>query len=300
MTTALETTPLTCRRSEDGIVSVELSSPERPLVILDRDLLSRLEATMGVVHETAASGELNGFLLRSACNKVFVAGADLREIDALDDESLLDYLAEGSRVLGMISSLPCPTVALIDGAALGGGLEIAMHCDALISTRTSPSGKPYPIGLPECSLGLLPGWGGTQMLPARIDPTTALEMIITGKPAMSDDLPAGLVEATVETPGELEDAAIAWISGHRTSTDESTCPRCLEGKHPGAIQGAVDRMRDKGKDSPESIAVLDAVETGVQNGWAAAIAREQQHLVALRNTEQTRGRLDAFFQKQGS
>ncbi len=300
MTTALETTPLTCRRSEDGIVSVELSSPDRPLVILDRDLLSRLEATMGAIHETAASGGLNGFLLRSACSKVFVAGADLREIDALDDEALLDYLAEGSRVLGLISSLPCPTVALIDGAALGGGLEIALHCDALICTRTSPSGKPYPIGLPECSLGLLPGWGGTQMLPARIDPTTALGMIIQGKPAMSNDLPAGLVEATVETPGELEDAASAWVSGHLDSTRDDAHPRCLEEKHPGVIQGAVDRLRSEGGSSQESIAVLDAVETGLQNDWAAAVAREQQHLVNLRNSESTRARLEAFFQKQGS
>ena len=300
MTTTLETTPLTCRRSEDGIVSVELSSPERPLVILDRDLLDRLEATMSAVHESVDSDGLTGFILRSACPRVFVAGADLREIDDLDDDALLDYLAEGSRVLGMIASLPCPSVALIDGAALGGGLEIAMHCDALICTRRSGSGKPYPIGLPECSLGLLPGWGGTQMLPARIDPTTALGMIIDGKPAMSDDLPAGLVEATVETAGELEDAAMSWISSHQASRSGESHPRCLDGKHPGTIQGAVDRIRKEDATSQESCAVLDAVETGLHDGWDAAVAREQRHLVDLRNTERTRGLLEAFFQKQGS
>ena len=279
---------------------MELSSPQRPLVILDRDLLSRLEATLGVIHEAASSGGLEGFLLRSACEKVFVAGADLREIDALDDDALLNYLAEGSRVLGMISSLPCPSVALINGAALGGGLEIAMHCDALICTRLSPSGKPYAIGLPECSLGLLPGWGGTQMLPARIDPTAALCMIIQGKPAMSNDLPAGLVEATVEAAGELEDAAAAWIRGHQSSHGTGGHPRCLEEKHPGVIQGAVDRFRSEDDSTQESIAVLDAVETGLQSGWASAISREQQLLVNLRNSDSTRARLDAFFQKQGS
>ena len=300
MTTTLETTPLTCRRSEDGIVSVELSSPERPLVILDRHLLERLEATMAAVDESSASEPLAGFILRSACPKVFVAGADLREIDALDDDALLDYLAEGSRVLGMIASLPCPSVALIDGAALGGGLEIAMHCDALICTRCSASGRAYPIGLPECSLGLLPGWGGTQMLPARIDPTTALGMIIHGKPAMSDDLPAGLVEATVETADELEDAAVSWISSRQASTCGNSHPRCLDGKHPGAIQGAVDRFRNENTNTQESNAVLDAIETGLQDGWDAALVREQRHLVDLRNTERTKGLLDAFFKKQGS
>ena len=155
MPTALESTPLTCKRSEEGIVSIHLSSPDRPVVILDAALLQQLDATLDALLECSVANDITGVLLCSDCSRVFIAGADLREIDALNDEDLRAYLAFGSSVFSKLALLPCPTAACIDGAALGGGLEIALHCDGLIASATNAKGKPYPIGLPECGLGLL-------------------------------------------------------------------------------------------------------------------------------------------------
>ena len=299
MTTALESTPLTCRKSEDGIVSIILESADRPVVILDRDLLTRLDATLDVLTETLGSEPVAGVLLRSACPRVFVAGADLREIDGLDDQSLLEYLAFGSSVFAKLAALPCPTVACIDGATLGGGLEIAMHCDALIASTVNAKGKPYPIGLPECGLGLLPGWGGTQMLPARIDPFTAMQSTIGGTPSMSNDAPVGLLDVIVDTPDDIEAAAISWIGSHNEPTRTDGVPRCLSDKHPGAMQSALERIHAEQPETAEAEAVIDAIETGLADGYQAALLAEQRNLVALRSTEHTRAQLDAFFAKQG-
>lgn len=298
MPTALESTPLICRKSEEGIVSIHLSNPDRPVVILDVTLLQQLDATLDVVLESMATDGITGVLLCSDCTRVFIAGADLHEIDALDDQALQEYLAFGSSVFRKLASLPCPTAACIDGATLGGGLEIAMHCDALIASATNAKGKPYPIGLPECGLGLLPGWGGTQMLPARIDPRTALQSIINGTTAMSNDAPTGLIDVLVSTPRDIMPAAVTWILQQRSGTRMNGMPRCLEDKHPGSIQSAVDWMRAEGPNNPESDAVLDAVETGLREGFANALMTEQNRLVALRSTKTTRARLETFFNKQ--
>ena len=299
MTTALESTPLTCRKSEDGIVSIVLESADRPVVILDRTLLDRLDATLDVLNDAIAAEPAAGVLLQSGCPRVFVAGADLREIDGLDDQSLLEYLAFGSSVFAKIAALPCPTVACIDGATLGGGLEIAMHCDALIASAVNAKGKPYPIGLPECGLGLLPGWGGTQMLPARIDPFTAIQSIIGGTTSMSDAAPVGLLDAVVDAPEEVEPAAIEWIRSNPDVMRTDGVPRCLSHKHPGAMQSAMERIHAEKIETPEYDAVMGAIETGLDDGFQAALLAEQRHLVALRSTEHTRARLEAFFAKQG-
>ena len=298
MITALESTPLTCTRSEEGIVSIHLSSPDRPVVILDADLLRRLDATLDALLECAVTDDITGVLLCSDCSRVYIAGADLREIDALNDEDLRAYLAFGSSVFSKLALLPCPTAACIDGAALGGGLEIALHCDGLIASATNAKGKPYPIGLPECGLGLLPGWGGTQMLPARIDPRTALQHIVTGSTSMSNDTPTGLIDVVVETPDDIEPAAAAWILQQQARSNGNGIPRCLDDKHPGAIQSAVDSIRAESLDNAEANAVLDAVETGLREGFPAALMTEQQRLVALRSTISTQARLEAFFDKQ--
>jgi enoyl-CoA hydratase/carnithine racemase len=299
MTIAPTSTPLPCTRSEEGIVSIHLAAADRPVVILDTNLLRRLEATLDAVHAGATEEPLRGAILRSDCSRVFVAGADLVEIDGLDDEALQNYLAEGSRIFMKLATLPCPTVAAIDGATLGGGLEIAMHCDGLIATRVGGSGKPYPIGLPECSLGLCPGWGGTQMLPARIDPLTAIRMTVAGTPARSDDVPEGLVDRFVDDADALLPACLEWIEASESVDRSAETPRCLDHKHPGTVQAAVEHARTELEDTSETRAILDCIEIGLRDGWAAALAAEQQHLVALRGTESTRTKLDAFFSKQG-
>ena len=169
-------TALPIERSEDGIVTLKLTpNPARPrggVVVLDRWLIDAVDEAMSTI---AAGDTPTGFILASASERVFVAGADLAEIEELDDQQLKEYLQRGAATWQRIVELPCTTAAAINGATLGGGLELALHCDGLVAAVVPTDSKPWRIGLPEAGLGLCPGWGGTQTLPARIDPAIAIQ-----------------------------------------------------------------------------------------------------------------------------
>ncbi len=277
--------------NDQGVVTLWLDGDGRPVVVLDRNLIQRLNATLDAINQEE---NITGLFLKSDCSRVFVAGADLAEIDALDDPALHAYLAFGTTVFGRLAELPFPSIALVSGAALGGGLEIAMHCDAIVASKVGGNEKPYPIGLPEAGLGICPGWGGSQMLPARIDPTVAIEATATGNLFKSSAMPEGLVDVLVETPEELETAATKWLSENQTVN--RTIPRCIfntEKNYKEAVETAKANL-----DTSESVqGVILAVETGIHQGWSDAIATEQCELVRLRNTPAAREKLEAFLSK---
>lgn len=280
-------------RTEDGIFTLSLPpSPTKPrggVVVLDRWLVSALEAA---IEQVAAAGP-RGLVLESSSERVFVAGADLAEIDGLDDGELDAYLAAGATCFGRLLDLPCPTVALVHGAALGGGLELAMHCDALGFLEVAEGAKPYLVGLPEASLGICPGWGGTQMLPARIDPALALDRTASGTPWKANDLPAGLAEFTAPDRSALREAALAWV---RARTTPPARPRAIASGDRDAIEAAIAAagLADA-EDLTPPAAVVAAVRAGLDGGYPAGLAEERRQLIALRGTEATRAKLAAFL-----
>src|SRR5439155_140292 len=106
--------------------------------------------------------------------------------------------------------------AAINGAALGGGLELAMHCDGLMgappAARDGQAGKPYPVGLPEAGLGLCPGWGGTNLLPARMEAGEAIRRTASGQTMMFDEaVAAGLFDRVAPAPEKLIETAMGWV-----------------------------------------------------------------------------------------
>jgi len=275
-----------------GVVVVRLEQPGRPVVVLDHDLIQRLEATLRAVPPDAT-----GLVLASASERVFIAGADLKSISEWDDPRLASYLEYGSRVFAMISRLPFPTVAAINGAALGGGLELAMHCDGLVA---APAAKPYPIGLPEAGLGLCPGWGGTNMLPARMDPAEAIARTASGKTMTFDEAVGfGLFDRVAPSPEKLLETAMAWLTEQRKSTRDGTRETPLRwiGRpdRASAVLAALDRVDFPATGS--ALAVREAVEEGLARGWGAAVSAEQKHLVRLRHTPEAKAALAAFFAK---
>ncbi len=286
MNTLTEQQSLRFEVSDNAIVTLWLDGGGRPVVVLDRNLIQRLNTTLD---EIEALKDIKGLMLKSDCERVFVAGADLAEIDALDDQGLHGYLAFGTTVFTRIANLPYPTVALINGAALGGGLEIAMHCQGIIASATNAKGKPFPIGLPEAGLGICPGWGGTQMLPARIDPVKALQATATGTPFMSNELPEGLCADIVESTGELDSAGLEWLAA-QSKPDE--CIISVNNDAVFANAANVDL-----EPSEAANAVLLAFKTGVEQGYAAGVSIEQCELVKLRHTPTARQRLEAFLSK---
>jgi enoyl-CoA hydratase/carnithine racemase len=261
------------------------------VVVLDQELIQRLEATLKALPRDA-----RGMVLASASERVFVAGADLKSISEWDDARLMAYLEFGARVFGMISKLPFPTVAAINGAALGGGLEVAMHCDGLVAARAA---KPYPVGLPEAGLSLCPGWGGTNLLPARMDPAEAIRRTAAGATMTFDEAVGfGVFDRIAPSPGALLDTAMAWLEEQRKATRGSDgVPRRWIGR-PDRAAGAL-RALDQVEipTTASGAAVHSAVEAGLAKGWDAALDTERRHLVRLRHTPEARAALAAFFAK---
>jgi enoyl-CoA hydratase len=181
---------------DEQIAVVTLDRP--PLNAIDAQLVTELAAATA---ELAADDATRAVVLRSAVEGVFMAGADLVEFERIASEAERATLVQD--VFTAFAELPQPTVAAINGHALGGGLELALACDFRFLARAEGA----LLGLPEVRLGLLPGAGGTQRLTRLVGPGHATELIMKGlqlSPQEAAD--EGLVHFLVE-PEELEERA---------------------------------------------------------------------------------------------
>jgi methylglutaconyl-CoA hydratase len=132
-------------------------------------------------------------LLRSAVDRVFCAGADLKERATMDEVEVASFVHGLRSAFSDVASLPMPTIAAIEGAALGGGLELALACDFRVA------GSAALLGLPETGLAIIPGAGGTQRLTRAVGVTKAKELIFTARRLRAGEaLEAGLVEYVVD------------------------------------------------------------------------------------------------------
>ncbi|MGP1272865.1 MAG: enoyl-CoA hydratase/isomerase family protein [Phycisphaerales bacterium] len=282
-----------------GIVVLWLEQPGKPVVVLDEDLIRRLDATLDAVPTDA-----DGLVLASAAPRAFVAGADLKAIQALSDDQLQRYLSFGSRVFGRLAGFPFPTAAAIHAAALGGGLELAMHCDGLIGAPPGPRedgtpGKAYPVGLPEAGLRICPGWGGTNLLPARIDPGEAIRRTASGRPMVFDEARTlGLFDAVAPSSDELIETARSWVRSQRAPARDGEPLRWI-GRKPIAAQvaQAAAEAEDALRGDEPAEAVLAAVDAGLSRGWQAGLSVERDRLVWLRSRPAAVSAIDAFFAK---
>ena len=161
-------------------------------------------AEIGALFDEVASwNDVRGLLVTGAGDKAFCAGANIKE---LRNRSLADQKAGaelGQSVFAKLDALPVPSVALVNGYALGGGSELALACTFRIA---SPNAV---FGLPEVKLGLIPGYGGTQRLPRLIGEGRALELILTGRNVKADEAERiGLVNAVAQ--GDLFEEGLAF------------------------------------------------------------------------------------------
>lgn len=275
----------------DRVAVLTLAQPGRPVVVLDEELIVSLDKALNQV----PTG-IRGLVLASGSERSFVAGADLKSIVERNDADLREYLRLGARVFARFATAPYPTAAAIRGAALGGGLELAMHCDGLIGAP-SPSGKPYPVGLPECGLSICPGWGGTNLLPARMEPRAAIEMTATGKTFMDDQArQAGMFDEVVEPGEDVVEQACAWVRRQPAAARDGA-PRRWIGRADckAAVHAALGAACASGASAGSAKAVLEAVRIGISEGWDAAVEAEREHLIRLRHTPEAQGAIEAFF-----
>ncbi len=178
---------------EGGIALATINRPEKRNA-LNQEVMAELDAAVKLAEE---SSEIRGLIFTGAGDKAFAAGADIGEIANLDAEGLLEFSRSGQAVMDRIEGLGKPSVAAINGYALGGGLELALSCTMRVAAATAR------MGLPEVKLGLIPGYGGTQRLPRAAGYAKALEWMITGEVVEAEEaLRAGLVNYVVP-PAEL-------------------------------------------------------------------------------------------------
>jgi len=190
------------RLERDGATAtVRLDRPSRHNAV-DAALLRELARAL---REVRRDPTLRALVVGGAGDKAFSAGADVAAMAAMSAEEGHAFARLGHEVLERLEALPIPVVAAVNGVALGGGLELALACDLIVAADRAR------LGLPETSLGLIPGFGGTQRLPRRVGLGRARELIYLGRVVTADEaLRMGLVDRVVpaaELPGHA--AALA-------------------------------------------------------------------------------------------
>lgn len=179
---------------ENGVITISIDRP-KALNALNRDIVDELDA---ILSESAQDPEIKCLVIRNSVN--FAAGADIKAMADCDPERAKAFAF--SPVFNKLTSYPVPTIAAMEGYALGGGLEMALACDILICADNTK------MGFPEITLGIMPGAGGTIRAPRAMGMAKAMELIFTGFILDSQEaLRAGLVNRVV--PVESLDETVA-------------------------------------------------------------------------------------------
>jgi 3-hydroxyacyl-CoA dehydrogenase/enoyl-CoA hydratase/3-hydroxybutyryl-CoA epimerase len=277
----------------NGVAVVTLDDPDRPLNTFGESALTAFDRTLD---ELESDPPERGLILTSAKPASFVAGADLLEFQRLGSAAEVRELIErGQAILGRWQRLPMVSVAAIRGAALGGGLELAMAC----TRRVAADDPATVLGLPETQLGLLPAMAGTWHLPRLVGLERGVGMILGGRRlSAAQALAAGLVDEVVP-PEKLRDAAEKWLGRGLRRVSLSLRDRLLGGNPLGRrLFFAAARKRTLARTRghyPAPLRALEAIETGYARGREAALESEAQGLGELVVGDVSRRLIELFL-----
>jgi enoyl-CoA hydratase/carnithine racemase len=181
---------------DDGLAVVTINNP--PVNALSEAVMLDLDV---IIDKLSDSSSLQVVIVTGAGEKAFVAGADIKEFPNLNAATGKEIVHRGQQIFAKLRKLKQPVIAAIHGFALGGGCELALACDIRIASEDAR------IGLPEVSLGIIPGYGGTQRLPRLIGSGQAMAIICSGEPIKAEEaLRIGLVDKVVLTGDDLNEA----------------------------------------------------------------------------------------------
>ncbi|HKJ46056.1 MAG TPA: enoyl-CoA hydratase-related protein [Balneolales bacterium] len=169
---------------ENNVAILTINRPKK-LNALNNQVLDELDAA---IDDIAKRDDVRGVIITGSGDRAFVAGADIAELEQLNEKTGREASRKGQEIFSKIENLAKPVIAVVNGYALGGGCELAMACHLRVATQNAK------FGLPEVGLGLIPGYGGTQRLTRLIGKGRALEMILTANHVNADlALAMGLV-----------------------------------------------------------------------------------------------------------
>jgi 3-hydroxyacyl-CoA dehydrogenase/enoyl-CoA hydratase/3-hydroxybutyryl-CoA epimerase len=163
-----------CHLADDGILNLGLDKLDASTNTLNVDIFEELAQ---ILSSLANLPQVKGLIIYSLKSSGFIAGADIEQFTKLDTvDAAFDLIRRGQCLYDQLAALPIPTVALIDGFCLGGGLELALACRYRVATDSSKT----RLGLPEVMIGIHPGWGGCVRLPALIGSVRAMDLVGDG------------------------------------------------------------------------------------------------------------------------
>ena len=242
----------------DGIRTITIHRPDK-LNALNAATLDALDAAFA---EAASDAAVRVVVLTGSGPKAFVAGADIAEMNALTPVQGRDFSLRGTRMMRRVERLPKPVIAMVNGFALGGGLELAMCCHLRIAADTAK------VGQPEINLGLIPGFGGTQRLLRLCGRAATLELCLAGVPISAERaLQLGIVNRVVPA-AELEAETMALATR-------------LAASAPLALRG-----------------MLDCVNVGGECGIEEGLEYETAQFGLVFSTQDMREGTSAFLEKR--
>ncbi len=262
--------PVTFSVEAEGVGWITFDDPSARANVLNSATLAALASALDAAEASAAKGTLKALAVMGAKEKIFLAGADLKLLAALPDTpAATEFARRGQRLLQRLAECPVPVVCAIHGACAGGGFELALACDWRIASDASVT----RVGLPETSLGTIPGWGGCVRLPRLIGVQPALEHILKGQLVSAPDaLRIGLVHE-VAPVAELKaraKAAALKLAADRISTGSPQLAFPTEFLHERRAAVA----KGEGRRNPALLAAIDAVERGAGLPLAEALKVE--------------------------
>lgn len=250
----------TVHYEKNGNIGILTINRPEALNALNSTVIGELEL---VINEVEKDGEL-GCLILTGEGRSFVAGADIGEQKPFDLTGGRNWGRRGSALFRRIEKLEIPTIAAVNGFALGGGCELAMACDIIVASEKAKFGQP------EVTLGITPGFSGTQRLPRRVGVAKAKELIFSGKMIKADEAKEiGLVNA-VYAPEEL-------------------------------MNGALEMARSFAKNAPIAVKYSKAcIDRGMQMDIDDGIALENEMFGMCYATEDQKEGMTAFLEKRSA
>jgi 3-hydroxyacyl-CoA dehydrogenase/enoyl-CoA hydratase/3-hydroxybutyryl-CoA epimerase len=283
----------------EGVAALYLDVANRNVNVLSPAVLGELKQAFDCVEQQGSIGLL---LIRSAKKGGFIAGADIHELAQIQTAEQASALSElGQRIFERLANLRVPSVAIISGACLGGGLELALACDY----RVVIDDPKTQLGFPEIELGLIPAWGGTQRLPRVIGLERALPIILSGRRITAAQAMAwGLADHLTSS----EDTAPPDFLSEPVKRPKTKLPlrtlrqRLLEGNFVGRgliLKGAERILRRRlPDDMPAPLEALAAIKAGIQEGTEAGLEFERAAAGRLANSTACRNLVRLFLRRE--
>ncbi|WP_010449563.1 fatty acid oxidation complex subunit alpha FadJ [Vibrio rotiferianus] len=280
---------------EQNIAWLAIDVPNEKMNTLQAAFADEMKEIFALLKDSSG---VKGMIIHSLKPDNFVAGADVRMLEACTTASEAEALAkQGQELFQQLSDLPYPVIAAIHGPCLGGGLELALACDYRVCTDSDKT----RLGLPEVQLGLLPGSGGTQRLPRLIGLLPSLDLILTGKQLRAKKAKKlGVVDACVPHTILLDVAKQLIEKGKsKGKKKQSTKEKLMSGSGLGrkfVFEQATKKTNEKTRGNyPATVAILEVIQHGLEKGFAQGQELEAKRFGELVMSSESKALRSIFF-----